>query len=116
MGQGYSLTTLSAGSAGIDVPELADLTYERSLGNARFMKTIRGRHREGLVVAKVVMKAYQSMKLDKYVQTLLRTVYLGHKIICVNGSDFRQMNARSWRMSLMPWDITVSLRRAQMVI
>ncbi|KAF2143664.1 uncharacterized protein K452DRAFT_317131 [Aplosporella prunicola CBS 121167] len=71
MGQGYSLTTLSAGAAGIDVPELADLTYEKSLGNARFMKCVRGRHKDGLVVAKVVMKPYASMKLDEYVKALL---------------------------------------------
>lgn len=72
MGQGYSLTTLSAGAAGIDVPELADLTYEKSLGNARFMKTIRARQKDGLVVAKVVMKPYASMRLDQYVKALLR--------------------------------------------
>ena len=70
MGQGYSLTTLSAGSAGIDTPELADLTYEKSLGNARFMKSIRARHRDGLVVAKVVMRPYASLKLDPYVKAL----------------------------------------------
>lgn len=71
MGQGYSLTTLSAGSAGIDVPELADLSYEKSLGAARFMKSIRARHKDGLVVAKVVMKPYQELTLDKYVRMLL---------------------------------------------
>ena len=73
MGQGYSLTTLSAGSAGIDVPELADLVYERSLGTARFMKSIRARHRHGLVFVKVAMKPYQSMKLEEYVRAILRT-------------------------------------------
>lgn len=72
MGQGYSLTTLSAGSAGIDVPELSDLTYERSLGTARFMKSIRARHQGGLVFVKVVMKPYPSMKLDEYVREILR--------------------------------------------
>ncbi|KAF2395630.1 phosphoinositide 3-kinase regulatory subunit 4 [Trichodelitschia bisporula] len=71
MGQGYSLTTLSAGAAGIDVPELSDLNYEKSLGNARFMKCIRARHKDGLVVAKVVMKPYPSLKLDDYVRTLI---------------------------------------------
>jgi phosphoinositide-3-kinase, regulatory subunit 4 len=71
MGQGYSLTTLSAGSAGIDVPELSDLTYEKSLGNARFMKCIRARHKDGLVVAKVVMKPFASLQLGKYVNILL---------------------------------------------
>ncbi|KAL0262663.1 Serine/threonine-protein kinase [Diplodia seriata] len=70
MGQGYSLTTLSAGAAGIDVPELADLTYEKSLGTARFMKTIRARHKDGLVVVKVVMKPF-NMQLDEYVSGLL---------------------------------------------
>ena len=71
MGQGYSLTTLSAGSAGIDVPELSDLSYEKSLGDARFMKCIRARHKDGLVIAKVVMKPYSSLRLDKYVRILL---------------------------------------------
>lgn len=83
MGQGYSLTTLSAGSAGIDVPELADLTYEKSLGNARFMKSIRARHKDGLVVAKVVMKPYSSMKLDEYVRVLLSTAS-GSFLICAD--------------------------------
>lgn len=73
MGQGYSLTTLSAGSAGIDVPELADLSYEKSLGDARFMKTIRARHAAGLVVVKVLVKPYSSMKLDKYIAAISRT-------------------------------------------
>ncbi|KAI9679454.1 MAG: Serine/threonine-protein kinase [Caeruleum heppii] len=72
MGQGYSLTTLSAGSAGIGVPELSDLTYEKSLGTARFMKSIRARHQHGLVFVKVVMKPYASMKLDPYIRELSR--------------------------------------------
>lgn len=71
MGQGYSLTTLSAGSAGIDVPEMSDLTYEKSLGNARFMKCIRAKHKDGLVIVKVVMKPYATMRLGKYVKTIL---------------------------------------------
>jgi phosphoinositide-3-kinase regulatory subunit 4 len=72
MGQGYSITTLSAGSAGIDVPELADLTHEKALGDARFMKSIRAKHRDGLVVAKVVMKPYASLRFAKYVEAILR--------------------------------------------
>ena len=71
MGQGFSATTLSAGSAGIDVPELSDLTYEKSLGNARFMKCIRARQENGLVIVKVVAKPYADFRLDKYVKTLL---------------------------------------------
>lgn len=72
MGQGYSITTLSAGAANIDVPELSDLNYEKSLGNARFMKTVRARSKNGLVVAKVVMKPYPSLKLDEYIKVILR--------------------------------------------
>lgn len=72
MGQGYSITTLSAGSAGIDVPELSDLAYEKALGDARFMKAIRAKHRDGLVVAKVVMKPYSSLKFATYIESILR--------------------------------------------
>lgn len=75
MGQGYSLTSLSAGSAGIDVPELADLVYEKSLGTARFMKSIRARQQNGLVFVKVIMKPYPSMKLEPYVKAILRELY-----------------------------------------
>lgn len=70
MGQGYSLTSLSAGSATIDVPELSDLEFEKSLGNARFMKCIRARRKDGLVVAKIVMKPSPNTKWDEYVQEL----------------------------------------------
>lgn len=59
MGQSYSLATPYAGSAGIDdVPELADLQHERSLGTARFMKSIRARQRDGVALAKVTVKPY----------------------------------------------------------
>lgn len=78
MGQGYSLTTLSAGSAGIDIPELADLSYEKALGDARFMKAIRARHREGLVVAKVAMKPYSSMNFRPFIQKIMR------KFLCLD--------------------------------
>ncbi|KAL6710005.1 Serine/threonine-protein kinase [Coniothyrium glycines] len=71
MGQGFSLTTLSAGSANIDVPELADLQYEKSLGAARFMKAVRARHKDGLVVARVVMKPYAQFDFQTYVRRLL---------------------------------------------
>ncbi|KAJ0418484.1 hypothetical protein BJY00DRAFT_177195 [Aspergillus carlsbadensis] len=72
MGQGYSLTTLSVGSAGIDIPELSDLTYEKSMGGGRFMKSIRARQKNGLVVVKVIMKPYPSMKLEPYVRAIIR--------------------------------------------
>lgn len=72
MGQGYSLTSLSAGSAGIDIPELSDLVYERSLGASRFMKSIRARHRDGIITVKVIMKPYSNMELEPYIRALVR--------------------------------------------
>jgi len=71
MGQGFSATTLSAGSATIEVPELDDLRPEKSLGTARFMKSLRARHKDGLVVARVVMKPFADFKLQVYVKRLL---------------------------------------------
>ena len=71
MGQGFSLTTLSAGSAGIDVPELSDLVYEKSMGTARFMKSIRARHQDGVVLVKVIVKPY-AMRLEKYKKKIIR--------------------------------------------
>lgn len=71
MGQGFSLTTLSAGSAGIDVPELSDLVYEKSMGTARFMKSIRARSQDGVVLVKVVVKPY-AMDLKKYRKKIVR--------------------------------------------
>ncbi|KAF2728981.1 ARM repeat-containing protein, partial [Polyplosphaeria fusca] len=69
MGQGFSLITLPAGSAGIG--ELSDLQYEKPLGTARFMKAVRARHKDGIVVAKVVMKPYAHLNLDVYVRRLI---------------------------------------------
>ena len=70
MGQTFSLATLSAGSSGIDVPELSDLTYEKSLGTARFMKSVRARHQHGLVVVKLVMKPFPQLDLGQYVKAI----------------------------------------------
>lgn len=75
MGQGYSLSTLSAGSAGIDIPELSDLVYEKSMGGGRFMKSIRARRRNGLAFVKVMMKPYPSMTLDRYIEAIFRKWY-----------------------------------------
>ena len=76
MGQGYSLTTLSAGSAGIDVPELSDLVYEKSMGGGRFMKSIRARRQNGLGFVKVIMKPYPSLKLEPYIKAIIRMYHL----------------------------------------
>ena len=72
MGQSYSLTTPYAGSAGIDVPQLADLVPERSLGSARFMKSIRARNQDGVVLVKVTVKPHTPMSLSEYGQRVLR--------------------------------------------
>lgn len=71
MGQGYSLTTLSAASATIDVPELADLVYEKTLASARFMKSVRARNQQGFVFVKAVMKPYPGFDVSKYVKQIL---------------------------------------------
>ena len=70
MGQGYSLTTLPAGPSAIEAPELSDLTFERGLGGARFLRTVRARHRHGIVVAKVCMKSSGSVSFKKYARAL----------------------------------------------
>ncbi|KAG5929869.1 hypothetical protein E4U53_002352 [Claviceps sorghi] len=72
MGQGFSLATPSAGSAGIDIAQLQDIQYERSIGNARFMKSIRGRHEHGVVLVKVLLKPYAEANLDEYKKKLLK--------------------------------------------
>ena len=70
MGQSLSLATLPGGSAGIDVPELSDITYEKSLGTARLMKCVRARHQDGLIVVKLVMKPLPTFELAKYVKAI----------------------------------------------
>ena len=71
MGQGFSLATPSVGSAGIDISELSDIQYEKGIGNARFMKSIRGRQEHGVVLVKVLAKPFPSVKLDKYKKRII---------------------------------------------
>ena len=52
--------------------ELSDLTYEKSLGTARFMKCIRARHHHGLVVVKLVIKPFPQLDLGSYVKAIRR--------------------------------------------
>jgi len=72
MGNKISTATPSTASAGIDsyVSELGDIQYERSIGSARFMKTIRGRHKDSLVIVKIFVKPEQGLSLQRYVQRL----------------------------------------------
>jgi hypothetical protein len=95
MGQGFSLTTLSAGSAGIDVPELSDLVYEKSMGTARFMKSIRARHQDGVVLVKVIVKPY-AMKLEKYKRSIISKSIVYFQEIAANMH--LQRNERLWQM------------------
>ena len=72
MGQGYSMTTLSAASASLNAPELADLTPEKTLASARFMKSIRARNSQGFVFIKIVMKPYPSFDVQDYIRQILQ--------------------------------------------
>lgn len=69
MGQSLSLPG-QPGADGINVPELSDVTYEKSLGTARLMKCVRARHRDGLVVVKLVVKPLATLDLTKYVEAI----------------------------------------------
>lgn len=70
MGQGYSMTTLSAASATIDVPELADLTHDRTLAPARFMKSVRARSQHGFVFVKAIVTPHANFDIHKYVHRI----------------------------------------------
>ncbi|KAH8550281.1 hypothetical protein BGW37DRAFT_79383 [Umbelopsis sp. PMI_123] len=72
MGNKISTATPSTASAGIDsyVSELGDIQYERSIGSARFMKTIRGLHKDSLVIVKIFVKPEQGLSLQRYLQRL----------------------------------------------
>jgi phosphoinositide-3-kinase, regulatory subunit 4 len=64
------MTTLSAASASIDAPELADLVHEKTLASARFMKSVRARSQNGYVFVKAVMKPYASFEVQEYVKRI----------------------------------------------
>ncbi|KAL0634262.1 Serine/threonine-protein kinase [Maublancomyces gigas] len=67
MGQNYSaLPDRNVGSAGIEIAELSDISYEKSLGSARFLKTIRARHADGLVVVKIFLKPSPTFSLEEH--------------------------------------------------
>ncbi|ETN42215.1 uncharacterized protein HMPREF1541_04156 [Cyphellophora europaea CBS 101466] len=70
MGQGYSMTTLSAASATIDVPELADLAYDRTLAPARFMKSVRARGENGYVYVRAFMKPHPNFDVQRYIKRI----------------------------------------------
>jgi phosphoinositide-3-kinase regulatory subunit 4 len=67
MGGQLSLIAPSASTISIEayVSELGDIQYEKNLGNARFLKTLKGLHEEGMVVVKVLIKPTPAIKLDQ---------------------------------------------------
>ncbi|KAI0058381.1 ARM repeat-containing protein [Artomyces pyxidatus] len=67
---GYPLTR-TAGALDSFVAELgSDIVYEKSLGSSRFLKTVRCRHRNGFLIAKIYIKPDPGMSLRKYQRRL----------------------------------------------
>ena len=72
MGQSVSLAPVSIAALNINVRELTDLSYEKSLGSARFMKSIRARHKDGLVVVRVVMRPNPEYSFSRHIRDIKR--------------------------------------------
>ncbi|GAA98823.1 uncharacterized protein L969DRAFT_104294 [Mixia osmundae IAM 14324] len=53
-----------------DLSELGDVTYERSMGSARCLKTMRARHQHGPIVVKVFVKLDPALSLRSHVKKL----------------------------------------------
>ncbi|KAI0305183.1 ARM repeat-containing protein [Multifurca ochricompacta] len=69
MGNTQSGYTLTRTAATLDsfISELGpEIVYEKSLGSSRFLKTVRCRHRNGLVVVKIYIKPDLGASLQKY--------------------------------------------------
>ncbi|KAA1474364.1 ARM repeat-containing protein [Dentipellis sp. KUC8613] len=67
---GYPLTR-NAGALDSFVAELGtDIVYEKSLGSSRFLKTVRCRHRNGILLAKIFIKPDPGLSLRKYQRRL----------------------------------------------
>lgn len=64
------MTTLSAAAATIDVPELSDLSHDKVLASARFMKSVRAKSQSGFVFVKAIMKPYSTFDIRSYVRQL----------------------------------------------
>ncbi|KAK9447800.1 uncharacterized protein V1518DRAFT_386358 [Limtongia smithiae] len=58
----------AAPAVGIDsyVDELGNIQYDKTCGSARFMKTVRGRHKDGLVIVKIFIKPLANLSLRTY--------------------------------------------------
>ncbi|KAH7910911.1 hypothetical protein BJ138DRAFT_1126480 [Hygrophoropsis aurantiaca] len=73
MGNAQSGSTLTRTSGALDsfVAELGgDVVYDRSLGQARFLKTVKCRHRNGFIVVKIFIKQDPGISLRNYLRRL----------------------------------------------
>eukprot|EP00842_Homolaphlyctis_polyrhiza_P006602 jgi/Hompol1/6943/HPOL_000975-RA len=74
--------------AGIDgcIAELPNITYDRSLGSSRFLKTVRCSHPDGPVVVKLFIKPEPGLSLKRYIKELMveRDLLQGIPNILVN--------------------------------
>lgn len=70
MGQSYSQATLPAGPTAIETPELADVTFEKPHAGVRFLRTVRARHQNGVVLVKVCMKSSLNVSFREYIRRL----------------------------------------------
>ncbi|KAF9450029.1 ARM repeat-containing protein [Macrolepiota fuliginosa MF-IS2] len=69
MGNAHSAFNLTRTSGALDsfIAELgADIVYDKSLGSARFLKTVKCRHRNGFLVVKVFVKPDPGLSLRTY--------------------------------------------------
>lgn len=69
MGQGYS-QPLAAGPGAMEGTDISDLVIEKSLGGARFFRTLRARHQHGIVVVKLCLKSNPSISFREYGKAL----------------------------------------------
>lgn len=76
---GGQLSTLSplATTIALDAyfAELKDIQYERAIGTARFLKTLRGIHSEGPVIVKIFIKPNPGINLSAIVDKLSRMLF-----------------------------------------
>lgn len=74
MGNQLSVTTPTSTTVAIDayISELQTVQYDRNLGNARFLKTVKGIAEGGLVVVKVFIKPSQDISLSDVYREMLR--------------------------------------------
>ncbi|KAK9480794.1 hypothetical protein V1514DRAFT_324477 [Lipomyces japonicus] len=72
MGSQISQVAPSAPTVGIEsyVDELGDIQYDKTCRSARFMKTIKGRNKDGRVIVKVFIKPIANLSLRTYQRQL----------------------------------------------